>query len=311
MTDTRTPRSTSPQVAWGAGFALALWLGLVAVLVLWGGLSDLPAIAIAAVVVILVLPVFLGWAGLVLQRALRAQDLRIARVQDSVDGMRTLWLEQAARVDVPDPRLETIAQVQRASDNARAVFATSRRPDLTPAPDLAAQPLLALGPEPRMGTSGPPAHDDLIRALHFPEDADDRAGFQALHRALAWHGTGQLVRSAQEVLTALAEEGIFMDDLRPDRARPEVWRAFAEGARGPAMAGLAGVRDRSCLALTVGRMRQDPDFREAAHRFLRAFDACLSSVAPELDDAALARLTETRSARAFMLLGRVTGVFGR
>ncbi|MCC5984668.1 MAG: hypothetical protein JJU42_09915, partial [Rhodobacteraceae bacterium] len=166
-------------------------------------------------------------------------------------------------------------------------------------------------PEPRAATGAPPEQHDLIRALHFPEDADDREGFAALQRALSHHATGRLIRSAQEVLTGLAEEGIFMDDLRPDRARPELWRAFADGLRGPAVAGLAGVRDRASMALAVGRMRQDPAFREAAHRFLREFDRCLADAAPAMDDAALARLTDTRSARAFMLLGRVTGAFGR
>ncbi len=34
-----------------------------------------------------------------------------------------------------------------------------------------------------------------------------------------------------------------MDDLRPDRAKPEVWRKFAKGERGRTIAGLGGVRD--------------------------------------------------------------------
>ncbi|MCB1398135.1 MAG: hypothetical protein KDJ98_19635, partial [Rhodobacteraceae bacterium] len=100
------------------------------------------------------------------------------------------------------------------------------------------------------------------------------------------------------------------DDLRPDRARPEVWRAFAVGARGREVAALGGVRDRSCLALTYARMRSDPGFREAAHRFLRAYDRRFQEFESAASDGDIARLAETRSARAFMLLGRVTGIFG-
>lgn len=100
-----------------------------------------------------------------------------------------------------------------------------------------------------------------------------------------------------------------MDRLTPDRARPEIWRAFALGERGPAVAALGGVRDRSCLALSAARMRADHDFREAVHRFLRAFDRCLRAFEPEASDTQIARLAETRSARAFMLLGRVSGIF--
>ena len=101
-----------------------------------------------------------------------------------------------------------------------------------------------------------------------------------------------------------------MDDLHPDRARPEIWRAFALGARGAQVAPLGGVRDRSCLALTAARMRADPAFRDAAHRFLRAFDRRFAVFEARATDAEIARFAETRTARAFMLLGRVTGIFG-
>jgi hypothetical protein len=167
---------------------------------------------------------------------------------------------------------------------------------------------LAFDP-PRPGAA-PLGPDDLIRALDFPRDAGDTQGFDVLRRALHDPGSADLIRAAQEVLAGLSAEGVETRDLTPDRARPEVWRAFAQGARGPAIATLGGVRDRSVLALTAGRMRADPAFREAVHRFLRAFDRRLTAFEATASDAQLARLTETRAARAFMLLGRVTGVFG-
>jgi hypothetical protein len=58
-------------------------------------------------------------------------------------------------------------------------------------------------------------------------------------------------------------------------------------------------------------MRSDPEFRAAAHLFLREFDKVLSAFEPTADDAQIAALSDTRSARAFMLLGRVNGVFSR
>ena len=100
-----------------------------------------------------------------------------------------------------------------------------------------------------------------------------------------------------------------MDDLRPDRARPEIWRRFAQGERGRTMASLGGIRDRSSLALTAGRMREDTIFRDAAHHFLRLFDKMLVTFEPDARDEDLIALSETRTSRAFMLLGRVTGAF--
>ena len=100
-----------------------------------------------------------------------------------------------------------------------------------------------------------------------------------------------------------------MDDLRPDRAKPEVWRKFAQGERGSAMAPLGGVRDRSSLALAAGRMKQDAIFRDAVHHFLRKFDKTFSEFETTATDEEIAALTDTRTARAFMLLGRVAGTF--
>ncbi len=150
---------------------------------------------------------------------------------------------------------------------------------------------------------------DFVRALNFPENAEDKEGFRALRRALKDRQTAQLVQASQDVLTMLSQEGIYMDDLAPDRARPEIWRRFAEGQRGRSIATLGGIRDRSSLALSAARMRQDPVFRDAAHHFLRKFDQTFSAFEQTATDESIARLAETRTARAFMLLGRVAGVF--
>ena len=100
-----------------------------------------------------------------------------------------------------------------------------------------------------------------------------------------------------------------MDDLKPDRAKPDVWRRFATGERGKTIAALGGVRDRSSLALTASRMRQDTIFRDAAHHFLRQFDRTVADFEKNATDSEIADLADTRTARAFMLLGRVTGTF--
>jgi len=121
--------------------------------------------------------------------------------------------------------------------------------------------------------------------------------------------TAELVRSSQDVLTMMSQDGIYMDDLRPDRARPEVWRKFAKGERGRTIAGLGGVRDRTCLALTAARMREDAIFRDAVHHFLRRFDKTFSAFEELASDQDISELSDTRTARAFMLLGRVTGTF--
>ena len=78
---------------------------------------------------------------------------------------------------------------------------------------------------------------------------------------------------------------------------------------GRAVAALGGIRDRDALALTAARMREDTIFRDAAHHFLRLFDRALVGLEDGASDDELADLSQTRTARAFMLLGRVAGSF--
>ncbi len=273
------------------------------------------------------LPVALIWVAALTLRSARMLRAEAADLQASIEALRKAYIAQsqahAAQGLAPDVarKLDEIAAAQKKTETAIAVF-TSRRDTeavvasadrkaalTVPKPDPAdPQPSLALG-TPAEALASPISVEDFLRALNFPETRDDKAGFRALRLALEDPRAARLIRASQDVLTLLSEDGIYMDDLRPDRARPELWRAFAGGARGGAVAGLGGIRDRSCLALASGRMREDPVFRDAAHHFLRQFDRMLVEFEKSASDEDLARLSDTRTARAFMLLGRVTGIF--
>jgi hypothetical protein len=56
-------------------------------------------------------------------------------------------------------------------------------------------------------------------------------------------------------------------------------------------------------------MKEDPVFRDACHHFLRTFDKTLAAFEPEAVDGEMEALAHSRSARAFMLIGRVSGTF--
>lgn len=272
----------------------------------------------------IMLPVALVWIGATMAKTARVMREEAARLQASIDGMRQAYVNQAQAAGLGikpavEKKLDEIVASQKQTQAAVATFATSRstpvpssnsQPALTQ-PGLAvgdSQPALALGtPTDVMGD--PLSVDDFIGALNFPEDENDSVGFGQLRRALSDRESGRLVRASQDVLTLLSQDGIYMDDLTPDRAKPSVWRKFAEGERGSAIAGLGGIHDRAALALTAGRMRSDPVFRDAVHHFLRQFDRILVIYTKTASDEDLVRLSSTRSSRAFMLLGRVTGTF--
>lgn len=271
------------------------------------------------------MPVAVIWVAAAATRSARIMREESQRLHVAIDAIRHSYLQQqqsgvlGRQASSVERKLDALAQAQRKTETALAMFSSSRHaalpepprvisPPRAEASDETEQPALALGTSAEE-LAPPMSNTDVIRALHFPEDADDKEGFEALRRALQDHRLSGLIRAAQDVLTLLSQDGIYMDDLRPDMPRPEVWRKFAEGKRGRAVAALGGIRDRSSLALTAGRMRSDPVFRDAAHHFLRKFDQVVSDFAPNATDQELAELAETRSARAFMLLGRVTGTF--
>lgn len=265
------------------------------------------------------LPIALIWVAAVTSRTIRALRDEAQRLQVAVDAMRHSYVvqQQAAAAMAAKPtverRLEEIAASARQTETALATFTSSRRdqaarPVAPPAPVMAEQPGLALG-TPAEDLRPPMTTDEFIRAMNFPDNPEDKEGFRCLRLALEDREAARLIRAAQDVLTLLAQDGIYMDDLRPDRARPEIWRRFAAGERGRTVAALGGIRDRSSIALTAGRMRTDPVFRDAAHHFLRQFDRSFQAFEKTATDQDLAEMSDSRTARAFMLFGRVAGVF--
>lgn len=282
------------------------------------------ALSVTMALVGIFLPVAMIWVAAVTARTAREMRAEAQALKQSVEAMRAAWVaQQSARTGQSvERKLDEIAAAARQAESAIVTFTTRRDAQATqPSADrkaaLATPRTAALGEDQPALALGTPAEDlrapvsvaDFIRAMNFPDSAEDREGFRALRRALEDRTMAKLIRAAQDVLNLLAQDGIFMDDLKPDRARPELWRRFAQGERGREVAALGGVRDRSSLALTSGRMRNDTIFRDAAHHFLRQFDKTFSEFEKNATDQEVVDLADTRTARAFMLLGRVTGTF--
>lgn len=312
---------------WAAAGLSLVWVAAVAAYVWTAPEGSAGSLGLVLTLLVVFLPLALIWAAAVTLRGVRALRAEAARLQASVDAMRLAYVasQQTAAAAVMRPsvekKLDEIAQSARQAETAIVTFTSRRDAALSvPSADRKAalavprpapadeQPALALG-TPAEDLREPLSMADFIRAVQFPESPDDKEGFRALRLALEDRDVAKLIRAAQDVLTLLAQDGIYMDDLRPDRARPELWRRFATGERGRTIAALGGIRDRSSLALTASRMREDPVFRDAGHHFLRSFDRTFAVFEKNASDADLAELAETRTARAFMLFGRVTGTF--
>ncbi len=315
------PAASSVSVPEIGGMAAALlWLIGTTLFLVFGGTNE--GLGNLLTLVVVVLPLAMIWVVTMTARATRLMREENARLQGSIDAVRQALIADAqGRGSTVEPtivrKLEEIAQATRKTETAIASFHSMRsetpvqsmaQPGATAEPLADEQSVLALGTRLEDATPALPVAE-VVRALNFPETAEDEAGFASLRRAMQDRGTAQLITAAQDILTLLSQDGIYMDDLQPDHARPEAWRKFAAGERGRAIAALGGVRDRSSLALTAGRMKQDPIFRDAAHHFLRRFDQHFSEFAETAADEDIVHFANTRTARAFMLLGRVAGTF--
>ncbi|TCL08490.1 hypothetical protein BXY66_0527 [Shimia isoporae] len=338
MTEERDSKSTplgiydKPRVPTVTGIeviAVALsfvWLAAAVIFFLVlepGALGDVDNLRFIMTLLAIFMPVAMIWVAATAARSARVVREESARLQAAIDGMRRTYVSQSQGAQAQmgaEPsvarKLDEIAAATRKTETALATFSTSRErengirkpAEQAPSEDGANQGLLELGTPAEV--LGPPlSREDFISALNFPENADDAEGFAALRKALKDRKAAHLIQASQDILTLLSQDGIYMDDLRPDLARPEIWRQFAAGERGKPIAALGGVRDRSSLALAAGRMKQDPIFRDAAHHFLRRFDTSFVEFEETATDAEIARLADTRTARAFMLLGRVAGIF--
>ncbi len=308
----RRARGLDPLIA--RALALVIWIASGLGFAALADFERMDPLTLAALALACFMPAVVISLGLLVAAATWSLSQETRHLQGSLEELRQSLLQRETGTrhsDLPSSTaLDDLKAAQAEAETELAMFFSQRRrPDATapaaPAPD---EPAMFTETETRR--LGPlPAVDDMIKALNFPENEHDAAGFAAMRTALSDPRLAPLIRAAQDVLTRLAQEGIYMDDLRPDRARPEFWRAFAQGKRGALIAPLGGIRDRSCLAITSARMRSDPEFRAAVHLFLREFDRVFAQIEPLADDSQITALADTRTSRTFMLLGRVAGVF--
>ena len=271
--------------------------------------------------IVLILPLAFVWLGSALiRRSFQIQD-EARRLEREVRDLRSGGVTQSqngvSQPRIKDNRVETlqlrvteltnhIKQMEttitsvRQMQAAMQTQASSAKDTTEPLPDTRAP----------TKTEHPMDWSDLLRALNFPRDEKDAEGFRALRLAKRDEEIGQLLRAAEDVLNLLAQEGIYMDDLRPEIAPAYDWRSFANGTRGIDVDAVGGILAPEAMERIEARKESDQIFRDTTLHFLRRFDLMLRSFTEEASDAQIQLLADTRTGRAFMLLGRAAGMFG-
>lgn len=230
---------------------------------------------------------------------------RLTRGQAQLQATLTALLDGIA-VDPAAPSTPSAPAAVEAPRPAEPCRPKAAPPRPRPEAETDTEPRLPLPEEP--GANPPqPNWRDLVKAFDFPRDDQDFEGFRALQAVLRYPPLAQMLQSAEDVLTLLSQEGVYMEDLTVQIGDPVHWRRFMEGERGPEVAGVGGVQDGQAMELTQSLLKSDPIFRDTALFFQRRFGRVLQDFAREASDKEIVDVANTRSGRAFMLLTRISG----
>ncbi len=143
----------------------------------------------------------------------------------------------------------------------------------------------------------------LIQALHFADDENDREHVEAVEAALNNEKAADLLQSAYSVLEYLAERGIDADKLATSFSKHEVWRDHAESGNINQIGVLGQVGSDQDVESVATLAVSDLDFKKFAFDFLALVHSFLKSFIPSTEDYEIAALGETRTIRAYVLLG--------
>lgn len=278
------------------------------------GVSLVWAVVVGLPVVLIWLCAFLAWVAIGFLHELRRLD---GVVQTVRRRLITFQRDSQIGLNISRARRNGGSDAARASDGPEPSASGGRDPEAEAgSPGFSQEPLLnSLNKksEPSGEDSGQAAPrlplSDLVRALNFPDGEKDVEGHRVLNRVLEDREHAKLLHAAEDVLSLLAEDGFHMDTLRVEHANPRIWRRYAKGERGESILSLGGVTDPLAHAQCDYRFKNDTVFRDTANQFARLFEAMLSSVVEEASDRQISDLADTRTGRAFMLVGGVSKAF--
>lgn len=264
----------------------------------------------------------------------RGRDADRDRPRDAAGSRRPEILESALDNDGFDDDADTAAPRARGrSAQRRESVGAARSASTRRAPGRGAAPAAEAFDEPSLRNplddhadaeapldegAAPLGGDDdafdwgkFVRAANFPDSEDDRETLDALYAVLADAEAAALLQSAEDTLSSLADLGLYMEDLKPQHAPVETWRSFIVNGDQRQAEDLAGVRDAHALQDVVGALDDNATFADIASRFIERYEAMLERMfAHAADPGQAVELADTRTGRAYMLVGQASGRFG-
>ena len=217
-----------------------------------------------------------------------------------------------AAVEPEEAGLEPVSAAKQAMEELSQRGADAVREEAPPSPEPRNEGAGPLSTRPAAeGDSDGVDWAKFVKAANFPDSEDDRETLDALYAVLSDRDAAGLLQAAEDTLSGLADIGLFMEDMIPHHAPAEVWRRYiVENEAAEAME-LGGVRDAHAIEDVIAALNDKPDFASTSDKFLKRYEDIIARMFNEGQDAELVvQLADSRSGRAYMLLGRSSGRFG-
>ena len=151
--------------------------------------------------------------------------------------------------------------------------------------------------------------DILLQALNFPKDKNDIFGFEALKLAKKNSVVFQALQASEDFLNLLAQDGIYLDDLRIEPPSIQAWINFLRPEK------KGDSKKLNCLGIDLHleklklRLKADTVFRDTSLMLARRFDKMLREKVGTASDNQIFKLSYTRSGKAFLIVGSICGIF--
>ncbi|MDG2473689.1 MAG: hypothetical protein P8M50_00230 [Paracoccaceae bacterium] len=151
--------------------------------------------------------------------------------------------------------------------------------------------------------------DILLKALHFPNDKNDSEGFIALEIARKNNTVLQLLQVSEDFLNLLAQDGIYLDDLKIDSPSVEAWLNFVKPEKKHYVRRLSCVGIDEHIKKLKSRTKSDTVFRDTTLMLMRRFDKLLREKLATAEDHQIFKIADTRSGKAFLIVGQISDIF--
>ena len=118
-----------------------------------------------------------------------------------------------------------------------------------------------------------------------------------------------MLQVSEDFLNLLAQDGIYLDDLKIDPPSVTAWVNFIKNEQSGHGKRLScnGIDDH--IKKLKIRAKSDVIFRDTALMLMRRFDKLLRDNLKTADDHQIFKISDTRSGKAFLIVGKISDSF--